>query len=88
MTVSRTGEQVNAVYGLAQMLLKVLGELRPAHYAISFDLPAPTFRHIQFAVGENDPFPGAVIAVQTFGDFLGFIPHTHAHKMRRLPEGD
>ena len=25
---------------------------------------------------------------QTFGDFLGFNPHTHAHKMRRLPEGD
>jgi hypothetical protein len=29
------------------------------------------------AVPENDPVPGAVIAVQTFGDFLGFNPHTH-----------
>jgi hypothetical protein len=28
-------------------------------------------------VGENDPIPGAVIAVQTFGDFLGFNPHAH-----------
>lgn len=32
---------------------------------------------IQDAVPENDPIPGAVIAVQTFGDFLGFNPHCH-----------
>jgi hypothetical protein len=29
------------------------------------------------AVPEDDPVPGAVIAVQTFGDFLGFNPHCH-----------
>ena len=29
------------------------------------------------AVHENDPMPGAVIAMQTFGDFLGYNPHTH-----------
>jgi hypothetical protein len=29
------------------------------------------------AVPENDPTPGAVIAMQTFGDFLGFNPHTY-----------
>ena len=32
---------------------------------------------LQDAVPENDPIPGTVIAVQTFGDFLGFNPHTH-----------
>ena len=32
---------------------------------------------LQEAVPENDPIPGAVIAVQTFGDFLGFNPHSH-----------
>ena len=32
---------------------------------------------LQDAVPENDPIPGAVIAKQTFGDFLGFNPHTH-----------
>jgi hypothetical protein len=32
---------------------------------------------LQEAVPENDPIPGAVIAVQTFGDFLGFNPHAH-----------
>jgi ribosomal protein S27E len=32
---------------------------------------------LQEAVPENDPIPGAVIAMQTFGDFLGFNPHCH-----------
>ena len=29
------------------------------------------------AVPEKDPIPGAVIAIQTFGDFLGFNPRLH-----------
>jgi len=28
-------------------------------------------------VPERNPLPGAVIAIQTFGDFLGFNPHCH-----------
>ena len=32
---------------------------------------------LQEAVPENDPIPGAVIAMQTFGDSLGFNPHCH-----------
>ncbi|MDQ5984573.1 MAG: hypothetical protein CSYNP_00268 [Syntrophus sp. SKADARSKE-3] len=32
---------------------------------------------IQEAVPEDYHIPGAVIAVQTFGDFLGFNPHCH-----------
>jgi ribosomal protein S27E len=32
---------------------------------------------LQDAVPEDDPVPGAVIAMQTFGDFLGFNPHCH-----------
>ncbi len=48
LTVSKTGEVVSAVYGFAQMLLKVLSELKPTHYAIAFDTKAPTFRHDMF----------------------------------------
>ncbi|TET67970.1 MAG: DNA polymerase I, partial [Dehalococcoidia bacterium] len=48
LTVSKTGELVSAVYGFAQMLLKVLSELKPTHYAIAFDTKAPTFRHKLF----------------------------------------
>ncbi|HOK07570.1 MAG TPA: hypothetical protein PLW40_10340, partial [Syntrophales bacterium] len=32
---------------------------------------------IQQSVPEKEPTPGAVIAVQTFGDYLGFNPHCH-----------
>ncbi|MBA7604054.1 DNA polymerase I [subsurface metagenome] len=48
LTVKKTGEVVSAVYGFAQMLLKVLNELKPTHYAIAFDKKAPTFRHQLF----------------------------------------
>ena len=48
LTVSKTGEMVSAVYGFALMLLKVINELKPTHYAIAFDKAAPTFRHELF----------------------------------------
>ncbi len=48
LTVSKTGEIVGAVYGFAQMLLKVINELKPTYYAIAFDKAAPTFRHQMF----------------------------------------
>jgi len=48
LTVSKTGEMVSAVYGFALMLLKVINELKPTHYAIAFDMKGPTFRHQMF----------------------------------------
>jgi DNA polymerase-1 len=48
LTVRKTGEMVSAVYGFALMLLKVINELKPTHYAIAFDMKAPTFRHKLF----------------------------------------
>ena len=48
LTVSKTGEMVGAVYGFALMLLKVINELKPTHYAIAFDMKGPTFRHKLF----------------------------------------
>jgi len=44
-TVRKTGEVVGAVYGFASILMKVINDLRPTHYAIAFDKAAPTFRH-------------------------------------------
>ena len=32
---------------------------------------------LQEAQPERNAIPGAVIAIQTFGDFLGFYPHCH-----------
>jgi len=48
LTQSKTGELVNAVYGFASTLLKVLVDLGPTHWAAAFDRPAPTFRHEMF----------------------------------------
>ncbi|OGO24919.1 MAG: DNA polymerase I [Chloroflexi bacterium RBG_16_50_9] len=48
LTISRTGEVVSAVYGFALMLLKVLNEIKPTHFAIAFDKKGPTFRHHLF----------------------------------------
>lgn len=45
LTVHRTGEMVNAVYGFTTMLIKAINEHKPDYYAIAFDRKAPTFRH-------------------------------------------
>lgn len=45
LTVPKTGEVVTAVYGFAQILLKVINELKPDCCAVAFDTPVPTFRH-------------------------------------------
>ncbi len=47
-SIAKTGEPTGAVYGFASMLLKVLEELKPTHYAIAFDRPTPTFRHLRY----------------------------------------
>lgn len=45
---TRSGELVNAVYGFSSILLRVINELKPDYIAAVFDLPAPTFRHIEY----------------------------------------
>ncbi|MFA5070352.1 MAG: DNA polymerase I [Patescibacteria group bacterium] len=41
---TKKGELVNAVYGFAAVLLKVLKDLKPDYIAATFDLGGPTFR--------------------------------------------
>ncbi|HHY32608.1 MAG TPA: DNA polymerase I [Firmicutes bacterium] len=45
---TRTGERTNAVYGFANMLLRLLEEEKPDYLAVAFDRAAPTFRHLEF----------------------------------------
>jgi DNA polymerase I len=47
LTTSR-GELVNAVYGFALMVTRVLADLKPTYAAVAFDLSAPTFRHVAY----------------------------------------
>ncbi|NLL89948.1 MAG: DNA polymerase I [Dehalococcoidales bacterium] len=49
LTVKKTGEPIQAVYGFTNMLLRILNELKPDYYAIAFDRKAPTFRKEIFA---------------------------------------
>jgi len=46
--VTKKGELVNAVYGFTSVLLKVLKELKPDYIVAVFDLPKPTFRHLEY----------------------------------------
>jgi len=45
---TKDGRMVNAVYGFASMMLKVLHDLKPTHLAVSFDVAGKTFRHVEY----------------------------------------
>ena len=49
LTVGKTGEDITAVYGFTNAFLKALQDWAPTHCAIAFDLPTPTFRHLEYA---------------------------------------
>ncbi|MEK7606710.1 MAG: DNA polymerase I [Patescibacteria group bacterium] len=46
---TKEGLFVNAVYGFTMILMRVLKEYHPEYIAVTFDLPAPTFRHKKYA---------------------------------------
>jgi DNA polymerase I len=48
LTLTKTGEMINAVQGFANTLLKLMRENKPDYWAIAFDRRAPTFRHEMF----------------------------------------
>ena len=48
LNVSRTGEEVRAVYGFMNTFLRYLNDWNPTHCAIAFDPKGPTFRHDQY----------------------------------------
>jgi len=41
---SRSGEPTNAVYGVAQMMARLMDDAKPAYIAITYDSPEPSFR--------------------------------------------
>jgi DNA polymerase-1 len=42
------GQNVSAITGFMNTVLDVLEKQQPSHLAVAFDLPSPTFRHIQY----------------------------------------
>ncbi len=49
LTVKKSGEPIQAVYGFTSMFLKILNDLKPDYFAVAFDRKAPTFRKEMFA---------------------------------------
>ncbi|MCH9038353.1 MAG: DNA polymerase I [Chloroflexi bacterium] len=49
LNVRATGEEVTAVYGFLNTLLRTLNDWHPTHCVVTFDVSAPTFRHKAFA---------------------------------------
>lgn len=45
---TKKGELTNAVYGFSSVLLKILKEQKPDYVVATFDLAAPTFRHLEY----------------------------------------
>lgn len=43
--VSSKGEPTGALYGLTNLLLKIIKDMEPDHVIACYDLPGPTFRH-------------------------------------------
>ena len=48
LTVSKTGEDITAMYGFSNTFLRALQDWSPTHVAMAYDLPGPTFRHLRF----------------------------------------
>jgi len=42
------GEPTNAIFGFTSILLNAIKEVKPDCIAVTFDLPKPTFRHVQY----------------------------------------
>ena len=49
LTLKNTDQDVRAVYGFTNALIRAVQEWRPSHCAIAFDMPGPTFRHLKYS---------------------------------------
>jgi len=56
---TKSGEPINAVYGLVSMFLRVVQDLKPDAIAVAFDLKEPTFRHKEFKEYQSQRPPTA-----------------------------
>ena len=54
-----SGLPTNAVYGFLNILFRILDEEKADYLAVAFDLPAPTFRHLEYPEykGTRKPMP-------------------------------
>jgi DNA polymerase I len=70
---TRSGEPINAVYGLVSMFLKVIQDLKPDSIAVAFDEKEPTFRHKEFKKYQSQRPPTADELSSQFGKARDFF---------------
>ncbi|MBE5744597.1 MAG: DNA polymerase I [Clostridiales bacterium] len=46
---TKSGTPTNGVFGFIKLMLKIIADKKPTHFAVAFDLHAPTFRHKLYA---------------------------------------
>ena len=86
--VNSRGQNVSAIFGLANSVLKIRREERPDYWALAWDGPGPTFRHQRFPdyKATRKPMPGDLVAqiapIEELAQALGLpvleIPGTEA----------
>lgn len=56
---TKDGKPTNAVYAFINMLIKIIGDIKPEHILVAFDRKEPTFRHGLYAdyKGTRKPMP-------------------------------
>ena len=70
---TQKGEPTGALYGLAAMLMKIIGELKPDYLAACYDLPKPTYRHEayeNYKVGRAKAEEDLVSQIKRSGDIF------------------
>ncbi len=40
-----SGQPTNAIFGFTKLILKIMSDVKPEYFVVTFDLKAPTFRH-------------------------------------------
>lgn len=58
-----SGEPTNAVFGFVNMLLKIIGDIKPKYILVAFDRKEPTYRHLMYAgyKAQRKPMPEELV---------------------------
>ena len=54
MTFPGTSDPIHGVYGFTSQILNTINTFNPSHCVVTFDLPKPTFRHVNFQDYKKD----------------------------------
>lgn len=44
-----SGQPTNAIFGFVKLVLKIISDVKPEYFVVTFDLKAPTFRHKMYS---------------------------------------